>query len=695
MQQAKQKQKGPTQRSMTFRGCFTCRFRGVKCDEQKPSCQRCVKAGRECAGYGVRLVWADQENQETQKTKTKNSKTQKTKKIPSAGPRSQRRSLPWAYGAADGAPAETPALGDDVLDAIIAALPSEPDAADAKTHEHPHADLFGVFAAAPPPPSPSSQQLTVSLSRRASANCIPSPVLQACLDDLDNLDNVLDPALVNSMHGLDPTDILDAIFNIALEPLHVPTPYTAAHGAHHSASMARLYPSPPPSKESQLLDYWVTHTSNIMISIPRSDNPYRTIYIPMALAAQSQLVPSAEHAALLHSIFAIVAFNHAQKQPLASRGTYNRLGMDHHQLSISHLHRSLTTSRNQEPEVVLATIILLISINCVTCSSSSWRTYLRLGRQWLMSTGLTKWHTEQSASTLYQIFLMLEALGESTDICGLPGGSGSTDSIDGLNVLNAMDSIEGVDGMDGLAGIDGINDMDDIDGLDADTDVSTVLTSSHHASDYTYSNIFGLSCPAVSYYYRLDCLFGIAQPIFEAIVHINRLSARAGPPSQHELDNLRAKIMLNDPRALRSDTLALAGATERRFIHHHAYVYYFACRIHYERTLFHVAPQAIQNLVRNALDHLDAIAHLGSNVDVVGLTWPVIVVACEADDPSLQKRVAWFFEQGQKHGVWGISSAYQVLSEVWRRRKAQPRDGYADVSWQNVMRELGLDLLLA
>lgn len=32
-------------------GCLTCRMRKVKCDEQKPCCQRCVSTGRTCDGY--------------------------------------------------------------------------------------------------------------------------------------------------------------------------------------------------------------------------------------------------------------------------------------------------------------------------------------------------------------------------------------------------------------------------------------------------------------------------------------------------------------------------------------------------------------------------------------------------------------------------------------------------------------------
>lgn len=35
----------------TRTGCLTCRARRVKCDEQRPSCQRCTSANVECAGY--------------------------------------------------------------------------------------------------------------------------------------------------------------------------------------------------------------------------------------------------------------------------------------------------------------------------------------------------------------------------------------------------------------------------------------------------------------------------------------------------------------------------------------------------------------------------------------------------------------------------------------------------------------------
>ncbi|KAJ0417554.1 hypothetical protein BJY00DRAFT_200825 [Aspergillus carlsbadensis] len=34
-------------------GCRTCKIRRVKCDEQRPSCVKCVSSGRTCDGYGI------------------------------------------------------------------------------------------------------------------------------------------------------------------------------------------------------------------------------------------------------------------------------------------------------------------------------------------------------------------------------------------------------------------------------------------------------------------------------------------------------------------------------------------------------------------------------------------------------------------------------------------------------------------
>ncbi|KAK8032557.1 hypothetical protein PG990_002291 [Apiospora arundinis] len=53
--QAEANRKQP--RTKQFTGCWTCRRRRVKCDEAKPSCERCNRLNISCDGYGLRLTW--------------------------------------------------------------------------------------------------------------------------------------------------------------------------------------------------------------------------------------------------------------------------------------------------------------------------------------------------------------------------------------------------------------------------------------------------------------------------------------------------------------------------------------------------------------------------------------------------------------------------------------------------------------
>ncbi|OJJ46771.1 hypothetical protein ASPZODRAFT_66476 [Penicilliopsis zonata CBS 506.65] len=47
--------KGPKKRTKT--GCLTCRKRRIKCGEEKPICNNCVKSKRECEGYAPRVIF--------------------------------------------------------------------------------------------------------------------------------------------------------------------------------------------------------------------------------------------------------------------------------------------------------------------------------------------------------------------------------------------------------------------------------------------------------------------------------------------------------------------------------------------------------------------------------------------------------------------------------------------------------------
>lgn len=45
-------------KSRNFNGCWTCRLRKVKCDLQRPYCNRCQRAKLTCLGYNIKLGWS-------------------------------------------------------------------------------------------------------------------------------------------------------------------------------------------------------------------------------------------------------------------------------------------------------------------------------------------------------------------------------------------------------------------------------------------------------------------------------------------------------------------------------------------------------------------------------------------------------------------------------------------------------------
>lgn len=45
-------------RGKSFNGCWTCRSRKIKCDQQHPACLRCRRAKLICGGYDIKLQWS-------------------------------------------------------------------------------------------------------------------------------------------------------------------------------------------------------------------------------------------------------------------------------------------------------------------------------------------------------------------------------------------------------------------------------------------------------------------------------------------------------------------------------------------------------------------------------------------------------------------------------------------------------------
>jgi len=101
----------------------------------------------------------------------------------------------------------------------------------------------------------------------------------------------------------------------------------------------------------------------------------------------------------------------------------------------------------------------------------------------------------------------------------------------------------------------------------------------------------------------------------------------------------------------------------------------------------------VQHLVRQSIEHLDAIALLELGQNVSGIMWPAFITGCEANDTYSRDRVDAYFDKRETLGIGNVADARTVVREVWRRRDRIV--GSVDVSWHEVMADLGINILLS
>ncbi|OGE54407.1 hypothetical protein PENARI_c006G11033 [Penicillium arizonense] len=621
--------KKPVKRSKTFTGCWTCRSRGVKCGEEKPACVRCSKGSFHCEGYGVKLVWPDEYNR---------------------NPTGAQRRLFTQLQECEG-----PTLSEVQLDISLETL----DAAIVVDQEQD--GPFSVFRLPSSRGDVAPEHLRLwadvessnlsilrdGVSPLAGSHSKDSSMSTILREVNDNQDDNLDTILVTSNWPPE-TPIIPETGHASVNRCRSSPrlqDYVASEWSpwtEDSINHFGLFGYPEPREDRELMHYWITHLSDLMISVGYADNPYRAVWVPMALQSMAGKHTLLENSALLHAIYALSAFNKSQ------RVEFNTLSgsmsaIKHYQLSLSYLRQASTQRRETQLEVVLAVISALSLMEVISGNFSFWRGHLKGGRGWLHSIEQGKW-THLQKSMTYQFFLFTEVIGST-----IPEAA-----------------------------------------------ATTVAKATHAVcdSDYVYDPTFGVTSMFLETDYVLDQYYGITKPILEAIIHINHLSTSLHRPSEIELEGLEIKIRLNKPMSA-SNKQGILGP-ERLVIMDYQMVFYHACYIHFKHSLLHTLSEDLQGTVRQSLLHLRNIEIHELTSGYCGILWPMFVVACEADESKSRNAFFRWFATKSRLGIGSVSLALAVVLEVWRRRDTARVHDKAScfVSWGKVMAEMGLDLFI-
>ncbi|KAJ9616360.1 arginine metabolism regulation protein II [Cladophialophora chaetospira] len=597
----------PIKHSKTFSGCWTCRSRHVKCSEERPACARCTKGGFQCGGYGIKLVWVDGSTQEREQN--------------------IRRVI--------GSPAiyddESPFTQVDVNDALdeIERLSMEGKCLSAGPFsvfpkETTRADTAGAFWSSDS--EVLQEPLRVFPAVRSNTN-----------EDWDEVNSVECTIISPSILGTSPATH-DSHYKFWPSPATgTPPSPMRQYLSNPTLSTRHLDLLPRPAEQRALIHHWTDFVCWHLVPVDREDNPFRSVFTPMALAGlTSSSHQSTGEVALFHALCATSAYSRGQL--LNNEAKTLTLAMKHYNLAIMHLRHSLASLKEHpnshqvdlQRGSILATVTMFSAMDMITGRSSEWRTHLQGGASWLSTIDESAWNRDKSSSMVYQGYLAIAAL------CN-------------VNLPSA------------------------------------IIESDNFLGDTRH--------------YVLDRFFGLTQPILKHIVMMNSLMKRISSsadarPDPESLDRLEEEFYTQSP-----ENLDVCGQELSPFAHsltlHHAYVFYYASLIHFHRTIRQLPPSSprVQNLVTSAIDRLEEIEKLGGDSIGCTLVWPPFVVACECVDPDMQGRILEWYMCKRRHGFMNLEISKDIAREVWRRRTLVGEE--VDVHWQNVLKEMDADIVLA
>lgn len=393
-----QEKKTPvSKRGKSFTGCWTCRERHVKCDEQRPKCKRCIAGNFACQGYSTRLTWLTPMSQRVSKSNGRIRHTAEETssigvEVPISGSFQQfRASQP---GAAPNRRRHTDQRGRPTVateQACQNVQPTEPR------------DLETI--------RPS--QVVRTVNKPALLEGVPNDTIVSLNDnemvqsDQQNRESNLWPTVNSSswrpgVDHLQPnwytysqqfpnsgSDISRFLDHMSIP--HIGSPITP-FGATSSAA-----------RERELISHWATNLADKFVPFRSPANPFLTVVSPMALeGSRIARTKSTCTVALFHAVCAISAAHQANLR--AGPPEDNGLVLHHKQLSFHHLMQNIDRRGHDERMACLATLCLWILIHFVTGTPGAWREVTKVTRGLLEGISAETWAQSTTAALTYQSF---------------------------------------------------------------------------------------------------------------------------------------------------------------------------------------------------------------------------------------------------------------------------------------------------
>ncbi|CAI7655319.1 unnamed protein product [Penicillium glandicola] len=398
-------------RTKTFTGCWTCRDRRVKCDEEHPHCRRCQRNGWVCQGYGLRLRWSQIPGIRSHRRQFRPLAANADYRLSSAAVMALLVELDACSG--DGCAQQRGPFS------VFSAL-SSPKTQDSGCIDLPNLEDALSTQHAEDTRHISSDLINSSVGDRDSDLASPRPTWDGCSSTTApstfELHEESYTALPTPNYEVDDISV-NAITHVVNHKTPKNRPSEPSGYGRPMSNMQNngigispwdsMSPLILPRPETELIHHWVVFLSGNMFLIDTPDNPCRTVFLPLALKGldASPKEPNI-HLSIFHAICASSAFSLSH---LHHDSRYHSIAVHHDQLALRHLRTTLQRAcRLDEP--ILAAVLTCIGAEAMSGRRSRWRAHVAGCLGLLENEVHGDWVRSPTAARLLQSYLSLSSL---------------------------------------------------------------------------------------------------------------------------------------------------------------------------------------------------------------------------------------------------------------------------------------------
>ncbi|KZF20020.1 hypothetical protein L228DRAFT_33710 [Xylona heveae TC161] len=694
-------------RTRTFRGCFSCRERKVKCDETKPYCRACRRLGIPCKGYSdASLVWLPlYDGQDAS---------------PLCATEAEAEARNPGYRRIVSSVDQRACMSNDLVTSVARAGRNVDKIQldlDGKTTEDGHY-IHGPFTVFPL--LESEVRVTNSPSTSAPGPVTDDPLLGLSPSFLASWlppdDPLLDAGITNEPISLSP--LPEGLLFSVSPPNLLLEDYTSAlerppDGADHLEDMispidldfplvsGAAIQDFVPLNADFLLRHYQAQIMKLIPPIAVKKSPWQILHFPCATGtfAELSLFQKANHAriSLFYSVLACSAFHldRVSSHILDTSSYWWKMGTGFKAKAMHHLQQCINeakvNAKSAKYKELLMAILTVITIGYYSGQHRETRSCLIGAEQLIRLRGLPKLQKSRKVVLLHHIYLYLQVFTDSTSINPVlspPAGfqgmrlvSGSAPSLLQQNSIPALERVPSSPFEPRL-----FNNM----GPKCTQMDEKALFSEIYALPPSLLELISQTNELAHEIHSLRSKMGNTRDITPLFSSITGLSARV-----KDLENKICHWTMPDSFLSGHASNPLANPIKE----HLTPAFHCALVLFFHRRILDLNPIMLQHWVSQTITHLIAFEDKKSTLNIMNhaMVWPGFMAACEALYEEQQVQIAqWLDRCGASCGSRTFDLVKEVATEVWafRQQKARIGEDTTGVSWIDLLRERGLSVAL-